>query len=81
MGPGCVHVGAGAQEKQKPELSSSFSVLLSHSLGELPRAAGQSHHSTHTSWKGVLVPPGVSHHSFQFFCVPSPRADLLRCGQ
>lgn len=81
MGPRRVHIVAGTQEKQKQNFSSSFSVLLSHGFGGLPLASGQSHHSTHTSSKWVLVTAGVSHRSLHFSCVTSPRADLLKGHQ
>lgn len=71
-----MHLGAGAYEKQK-----SAGVLLfcyPTASSELSLASGQSHHSTHSSSKWVLVPPGVSHSSFHFFSVTSARADLLR---
>lgn len=74
MEPGCVHIGAGAEEKQ------NLGVLrfCYSTASELPLASGQSHHSTHSGSKWVLVPPGVSHGSFHFFSVTSPWADFLR---
>ena len=71
MGPGCVHIGVGTQEKQKLNFSSS--VLLSHGFGGLPLASGQNHHSTHSNSEWVLVTPGVLHRLLGVFLCDFPK--------